>query len=33
MSEMQSRKFAVSEKDLALLFGELDHRIRNLFDG
>jgi hypothetical protein len=31
MSEMQSRKFAVSEKDLALLFGELDHRIRNLF--
>jgi hypothetical protein len=31
MSEIQSRKFAESERDLALLFGELDHLIRNLF--
>jgi hypothetical protein len=31
MSEMQSCKFAVSEMNLALLFGELDHRIRHLF--
>ena len=31
MSGMQSRKFDPSEKDLAPLFSELDHRIRNLF--